>query len=216
MAPFVVVHVRWARTDELASRHIELLDDHEKDRLARLRQQGDRDRFVLGATVLRGLVAGLERTEPRLVALDRTCPRCAAQHGPVSTPGRPWHCSVSHSGPFAVAAVVDADAATTVGVDLETTCPADWSALLPDVLAPGEAAPADEAGFLRTWVRKEAVVKATREGLTRQLSSVDLAAPPGDLRVLDLDVTELGATGPIAAAVAVDGPARIELHRARI
>jgi 4'-phosphopantetheinyl transferase len=216
VAPSVVVHVRWARTDDLTSSHVELLDDHEKDRLARLRQQGDRDRFVLGAAVLRGLVAGLEQTEPRLVALDRTCPRCAAQHGPVATPGRPWQCSVSHSGPFAVAAVVAADAATTVGVDLETACPPDWSALLTDVLAPGEAAPEDEAGFLRTWVRKEAVVKATREGLTRQLSSVDLTTPPGDLRVLDLDVIELGAAGPIAAAVAVDGPARIELDRARI
>ena len=150
------------------------------------------------------------------MALDRTCPRCGAQHGPVTTPGRPWHCSVSHSGPFAVAAVVAADDATTVGIDLETTCPPDWEALLPDVLAPGEAAPADEAGFLRTWVRKEAVVKATREGLSRQLSSVDLAALPGQLRVLDLDVTELGATGPIAAAVAVDGAARVELHRASI
>ncbi len=59
-------------------------------------------------------------------------------------------------------------------------------------------------------------MKATREGLSRPLSSVDLAAPPGQLRVLDLDVTELGATGPIAAAVAVDGPARVELHRATI
>ncbi len=85
-----------------------------------------------------------------------------------------------------------------------------------DVLAPGESAPADEVGFLRTWVRKEAVVKATREGLSRPLSSVDLAAPPGQLRVLDLDLTELGATAPIAAAVAVDGPARVELLPARI
>ncbi len=211
-----MVHVRWARTEDLTDRHLDLLDDHENDRLARLQQQDDRDRFVLGAAVLRGLVAGLEGSDPLLVQLDRTCPRCGAQHGPVTTPGRPWHCSVSHSGPFAVAAVLAADAATTVGVDVETTCPPDWNTLLPDVLAPGEAAPADEAGFLRTWARKEAVVKATREGLSRPMSSVGLAAPPAELRVVDLDVTELGATGPIAAAVAVDGPAGVELRRARI
>ena len=209
MSSSVVVHVRWARTDGLRDSHVELLDDHERERLARLRQRGDRDRFVLGAAVLRGLVADLERTEPRLIALDRTCPRCGAQHGPVTAPGRPWHCSVSHSGPFAVAAVVAAGDATTVGVDLETTCPPDWHALLSDVLAPAESAPADEAAFLRTWTRKEAVVKATREGLSRPLSSVDLAAPPGQLRVLDLDLTELGATGPIAAAVAVDAQAEV-------
>jgi 4'-phosphopantetheinyl transferase len=214
--PSVVVHVRWAHTDDLVDRHTELLDDHERERLARLRQRGDRDRFVLGAAVLRGLVADLEQTEPRLVALDRTCPKCGAQHGPVSTPGRPWHCSVSHSGPFAVATVVAAHAASTVGVDLETTCPPDWQALLADVMAPGEPAPADEAAFLHTWTRKEAVVKATREGLSRPLSSVDLAAPPAQLRVVDLDVSELGATGPIAAALAFDCPARVELLRARL
>ena len=216
MGPSVVVHVRWAHTDDLTDRHTDLLDHHERERIARLQQQGDRERFVLGAAVLRGLVAELEETDPRLVSLDRTCPRCGAQHGPVSAPGRPWHCSVSHSGRFAIAAVTAADDATTVGVDLETTCPPDWKTLLSDVLAPGEAAPADEVGFLRTWVRKEAVVKATREGLSRPLSSVDLAAPPGQLRVLDLDLTELGATAPIAAAVAVDGPARVELLPARI
>jgi 4'-phosphopantetheinyl transferase len=124
---------------------------------------------------------------------------------------------VSHSGPFAVVAVLAASAGSTVGIDLETTCPPDWRTLLPDVLAPGEAAPEDEAGFLRTWVRKEAVVKATREGLSRRLSTVELAAPPGQLRVLDLDVAGLAtAPGAVAAAVAVDGPARVELRRARI
>ena len=211
-----MVHVRWARTDELRDRHRDLLDDHERERMGRLQQEADRDRFVLGAAVLRGLVADLQQTEPRLVALDRTCPKCGAQHGPVSTPGRAWHCSVSHSGPFAVAAVVAADAATTVGVDLETSCPPDWHSLLADVMAPGEPAPADEAAFLRTWTRKEAVVKATREGLSRPLSTVDLATPPGQLRVLDLDLTELGATGLIAAAVAVDGPAEVDLRPARL
>ena len=211
-----MVHVRWARIQELTGCHVDLLDEHERERLTRLRLVADRDRFVLGAVLVRSLVAGLEQTEPSLVQLDRACPRCGAQHGPVRTPGRPWHCSVSHSGPFAVVAVLAASAGSTVGIDLETTCPPDWRTLLPDLLAPGEAAPEDEIGFLRTWVRKEAVVKATREGLSRRLSSVDLAAPPGQLRVLDLDVAELAAPGATAAAVAVDGPAHVEVRRARI
>jgi len=213
-----LVHVRWAHVDDLADGHLDHLDDHERERLTRLQGQADRDRFVLGAAVLRGLVATLERTEPHLVILDRTCPRCGAQHGPVGTPGRPWRCSVSHSGSFALAAVVASDTATTVGVDIETRAPADWEKLLRTVLAPGEAAPVDAAGFVRTWARKEAVVKATRDGLSRPMSSVDLAAPPGRLRVVDLDVGALGATGPVAAAVAVDaeGPARVELEQARI
>ena len=107
----------------------------------------------------------------------------------------------------------------TVGVDLETTCPPDWHELLRDVLAPGEAAPADEDEFLTLWVRKEAVVKATREGLTRPLSSVDLGAPTDGLNVLDLDVSPLLATGSVTrarAAVAVDGHAGVQLQRATI
>jgi 4'-phosphopantetheinyl transferase len=207
------VHVRWARTEELTDGHVDLLDDHERDRLTRLRGPADRDRFVLGAAVLRGLVATLDQTEPGMVSLDRTCPRCGAQHGPVSTPERPWHCSVSHSGPFALAAVVATDVATTVGVDVETRAPADWEKLLRNVLAPGEAAPTDAARFVRTWARKEAVLKATREGLTRPMPSVDLTALPAGLRLVDLD---LGAPAPVAAALAVDGAARVELERAEL
>jgi len=215
----VEVHVRWAYTDDLTETHLDLLDGEERERLSRLRRGDDRDRFVLGAVLLRALVADLDGTEPHLVTLDRACPRCGAQHGPVSAPRRPWHCSVSHSGPFAVAAVVADASATTVGVDLETTCPPDWHELIRDVLAPGEVAPADEDEFLTLWVRKEALVKATREGLTRPLSSVDLCAPTDGLHVLDLDTGPLVATRSVArarAAVAVDGPARAELRRATI
>jgi len=60
-------------------------------------------------------------------------------------------------------------------------------------------------------------VKATREGLTRPLSSVDLRAPSDGLHVLDVDVGPLLATGSVTgAAVAVDGPACVELRRAPI
>jgi 4'-phosphopantetheinyl transferase len=106
-----------------------------------------------------------------------------------------------------------------VGVDLETTCPPEWRELLEDVLAPGETAPADEEEFLTLWVRKEAVVKATREGLTRPLSSVDLRTPNDGMQVYDLDVGPLLPTGSVAlarAAVAVDGHARVQLLRATI
>jgi phosphopantetheinyl transferase len=79
------------------------------------------------------------------------------------------------------------------------------------------------------WVRKEAVVKATREGLSRPLSSVHVsgsADPPrviddaSSLRLVDLDLRPLRAMGVgrhAAAAVAV-GAERLEIrwHRARI
>jgi 4'-phosphopantetheinyl transferase len=213
------VHVRWGMIGDLTDDHAAMLDRPERARFGRLHRAGDRGRFTLGAVLLRTLVADLDGTEPQLVTLDRTCARCGAQHGPVRASDRPWHCSVSHSGPFAVAAVVADAAAATVGIDLETTCPPDWHELLRDVLAPGEAAPADEDEFLTLWVRKEAVVKATREGLTRPMSSVDLRAPTDGLHVVDLDAGPLVATGSVTrarAAVAVDGDAPVELRRAAI
>lgn len=169
-----VVRVWWAEVRDLGAADHDLLDATERARLVRLKREEDRDRFVLGAALVRRLVADMEGVEAASVALDRACPRCGAQHGPVSVPGRRWRCSVAHAGSLAVAAV----ALTPVGVDLEVSCPPDWRSLVKEVVAPGEPEPVDQAGFLSTWVRKEAVVKATREGLLRSLTTVDLSAPP--------------------------------------
>jgi 4'-phosphopantetheinyl transferase len=227
------VFVWWAHTDDLTDAHLELLDHRERERWARYQRQADRDRFALGSAIVRSLVADLDGTVPSHVVLDRTCPTCGAQHGPVTTPGRTWRCSVSHSGSFAVAAAVASSGATHLGVDLETGCPPDWRALLPDVLAPEEVAPEHEQAFVTLWVRKEAVLKATREGLSRPMSSVSISvsgesprvvggAPP--LQLVDLDVRPLWDTPPaetsevvMAAALAV-GAERVQLQwrRARI
>jgi 4'-phosphopantetheinyl transferase len=208
--------VWFAGTDQLTDAHRDRLDEVERERWTRLRHRDDRDRFVLGSLLVRCLVAELDGTVAAEVALDRECPRCGEQHGPVTTPGRGWRCSVSHSGAFALVAAVAASDASMVGVDLETRCPPDWATLVTDMLAPSEPAPTDEAGFLRTWVRKEAVLKATGEGLSRRMSTVQLSGgatePPrliGDsppLRLVDLDVGALRAAGagePTAAALAV-------------
>jgi 4'-phosphopantetheinyl transferase len=233
--PATEVFVWWARTDELTESHLELLDDRERERWAKFRRREDRDRFALGSTVVRSLVAELDGTSARRVRLDRACPKCGAQHGPVTTPGRAWRCSVSHSGPFAVAAVVaeSASASAMIGVDLETRCPQSWPDLLPGVLAPGEAAPVSARGFLTLWVRKEATLKATQEGLSRPMSSIRISGPPDpprvidgapSLRLVDLDMhplledTDREASGAdTAAAVAVDGEdLQVYWRRARV
>ena len=204
------VVVWWAHTQDLTSTHRDWLDATERARLARLKQREDRDRFTLGSALVRSLVAALDDTDPAGVTLDRSCARCTEQHGPVTAPGRGWSCSVSHSGAFAVAAAAPAPA--RLGVDIETRCPADWSDLLPRVLAPGESAPGDEVDFLRLWVRKEAVLKATGHGLGTSMTSVSLSGEGRatvdhtPFRVVDLDLGALRAVGlehPAAAAVAV-------------
>ena len=205
----------WAGTDQLTQAHRELLDPVESARTTHLKRADDRDRFALGSALVRSLVASLDATEPAHVALDRTCPRCGAQHGPVRAPGRGWRLSVSHSGPFAVAAAVATSAAGALGIDLETRCPPEWAALVPGLLAPGEPAPLDEAAFLALWVRKEAVLKSTGEGLSRPMSTVDVSGGESDdVRILDLDVSPLSSAarkGPVAAALAVGAP-RVRLR----
>ncbi len=205
----------WAGTDQLTQAHRELLDPVERARWTRLQRADDRDRFTLGSAVVRSLVAELDGTEPTQVALDRACPRCGEQHGPVTAPGRRWHCSVSHSGGLALAAAVAASEASAVGIDVETRCPPDWADLVPDLLARDERAPDDGAAFLGLWVRKEAVLKATREGLSRSMATVDVTGSESDnLRIVDLDVGSLGSAGragTVAAAVAV-GAQRVRLH----
>lgn len=225
----VEVHVWWAHTDQLTDAHVALLDETERERWARHRRQDGRDRFALGSAIVRSLVAELDGVVAAGVALDRACPRCGAQHGPVTTPGRDWRCSVSHSGAFAVAAVVAASAASAVGVDLETRCPPEWVDLLPRVLAPEETAPEDEAGFLTLWVRKEAVLKASGDGLSRPMSAVQVSgptdaprltggAPPLVLVDLDLGPLRAAGAGETSAATLAVGAERVQVQweRARI
>jgi 4'-phosphopantetheinyl transferase len=84
----VEVHVWWAHTDDLTDAHEEMLDEHERVRWSRYQRRDDRDRFALGSAVVRSLVAELDGTAPGRVILDRACPRCGEQHGPVATSGR--------------------------------------------------------------------------------------------------------------------------------
>jgi hypothetical protein len=91
--------------------------------------------------------------------------------------------SVSHSGNVVVLIVTNGG---RVGIDVEQARrpgSAGWHDMARDVLTPGEmaelAAPElasskAEGEFLRLWCRKEAVVKATGEGLLADLSAIDV------------------------------------------
>ena len=200
------VWVRWAPISDLRD-HVALLDERERERWAAYSREEDRHRFALGSSLVRRLVGELEGVRPVEVVLDRTCTHCGAPHGPVTTPDLPWRCSVSHSGEYAVAAVAAAHDTTALGIDLETRRPDDWRRLLRRVLADGEAEPADADAFVETWARKEAVLKATGEGLNRSMTTVRL----GDGRALvdggpTLAVADLHGL-PATAALAVGADA---------
>ena len=183
---------------EAAPALVGLLDDHERDRLARFRRPADRARYLAAHALARLVLAPLVGRRAAALAFDRTC-RCGAQHGKPVLPDGPGF-SLSHAGDL-VGVAVRPDG--PVGLDVEQVRDvADLDALAGHVRSPAERARGglDPAAFFRTWTRKEALVKATGDGLatpddarspsprTGRPSSGGRApgAPPGPMWLHDL------------------------------
>jgi 4'-phosphopantetheinyl transferase len=179
--------VWWAApvAPEAAPALVGLLDAHERDRLARFRRPDDRARYLAAHALARLVLAGETGTGAAAAALafDRTC-RCGAAHGKPVLPGGPSF-SLSHAGDLVGVAVRPNG---PVGLDVEQFRDvADLAALADHVHSPAErarlgpGAEPDPAAFFRTWTRKEALVKATGEGLAAPMTDITLAA--GDAAV---------------------------------
>lgn len=146
-----------------------LLDDDERARLARLAEPLRRR-----TVVRRALLAAVAAAELGVAADEVHLSTVDGRRVVRASDGRSVHVSSTQRADEALVAV----AARPVGIDLEladTEVPEalDIAATL---LHPDEAAwigsgPAAVERFLRIWVRKEAVVKLTGEGLARDLRS---------------------------------------------
>ncbi len=229
--------VWWARRQDASDRLAGLLDGTERRRWAAYRRPQDRERFLTGCALAKAVLARYTGQRPADVRFDRTCGQCGEPHGkPVieggGVEGGIEH-SVAHSGDLVAVAVAGAP----VGVDVEQFDgrprplggDGDPEALARLTLSAAERAalaavpPAGRArAFLVAWTRKEAVTKATGDGLRAAFSDVVVAADggpprlvswpyprsPRDVSLLDLDVD----TGYVAA-LAVIG--RCDAARAR-
>lgn len=182
---------------------VEWLDADERARAASLRDATDRQRWLLSHVALRLLVGRVLDRHPADVAWRREpCRRCGGPHGrPVVVDGGGLHLSLSRAGSTALVALRHGQ---PVGVDVERRAPAPDDALL-------------------RWVRTEAVLKSTGEGLTRDPAAVPLrdrapgrwTSPVGGkgdggdppVEGIDLDL------GDAALAAAAAGPA---LHRSAL
>lgn len=153
----------------------DVLSASERARADRFARTRDRNRFVLGAALLREVCARRTGETAATIAVDRTCRTCGAPHGrPVLAAGGP-HVSVAHSGDVIAVACCDAG---PVGVDVERVRPCGHEPLVAQVCAPHERASVSTgADFFRYWTRKESVVKATGDGLRVPLTSVAVTAP---------------------------------------
>ena len=179
----------WARTGDASGDQVALLDEAERARLAAYRRADDRDRFLVGCALAKTVIAACTGIRPEQISFDRTCRRCGRPHGKPAVAGGGPEFSVAHSGALIAVAV----ACDPVGVDVEQLDgrarplggDGDPDALARLVLAEPERAalaaadPSARArAFLVAWARKEAVTKATGDGLRAPFSQIVVAAVP--------------------------------------
>lgn len=187
-----------------------------------------RRRFLASRQAARRFVAAWAGTEPAHVDADYHCPQCggtaslnrsSGSHGipRYRVRGRmfPARFSFSRSGDWLLAAAlangplgVDlADISGFGGPGLDAVIATAAERAVLDAGAPGERT----LGQARLWARKEAILKATGDGLRMApdlvetgAGVVELPGPGGErLQVFDVDADILGAPSGLIAAVAV-------------
>lgn len=158
---------------------LELLDAGERDRARRFVREEDRRRFTLAHAALRrilGLCIDVPPADVRFETGDRGKPRLSSELEPLEF-------NMAHSHELALVAVARH---APVGVDLE------WLGEIPAAIELADshfskrerrilgAVPKRQRSelFLRYWTRKEAVIKASGEGLSRTLNDFDVDTAP--------------------------------------
>lgn len=213
--PRIACQVWFADIHSVRPGHLELLDEVERGRRERYRQDADKDRFTIGAALVRLLVAAQTQTEPARVRVDRSCHRCPQPHGKPRIIDADLHVSVSHSGDRVA---VGLSGAAPVGVDVEAISGRDVTGLARTVIGPTEpiGSPRD---FYTYWCRKEAIVKATGDGLQVPLIDVVVSAADTPARLVSYQgaglpcaVADLRAGAGYAAAVAVLADGELDVH----
>lgn len=221
-------HVWWARATAVPPDWRDVLGSAERTRVDHLAFEADRCRYVVAHVLARrvlGRYVGTAAADLRFVA---ACPRCGGPHGkPALLDARAadLEFSISHSGDWAVVAVARR---IPVGVDVERIEPsavelAGAAEVLTDAerrvvarLPPGER----PAAAVRYWVRKEAALKASGDGLAVPPRALTVSSPrapavvlsssapwtSGPVRMLDLAERE-----GYAASVAFLGDAAPEV-----
>lgn len=203
------VELAWAvASPEAVERGWPLLDDGERRRAEGILHEPSRLLHVAARVLVRerlGERLGVDPSRLRFQAGRHGKPRLAP---PWDSSG--WEFNLSHTGDRVVLALARGRA---VGVDverLEPIPPDEMARLAESFFSPAErsalqsvdAARAGDA-FLRTWTRKEAVLKAAGEGLSPDLAAWDTASGP--LVRGRWAVREIGAPEGHVASVAAEG-----------
>ena len=222
--------VWWARRQDASDRYLGLLDETERRRWEGYRRDADRERFLTGCVLAKAALAGYAGLRPADVRFDRTCAQCGEPHGKpafagVNAEGCALEHSVAHSGDLVAVAV----AGNPLGVDVEQLDgrphplggdgdPESLGRLVLSAAEQAALAAVPSCGrpraFLVAWTRKEAVTKATGDGLRAAFSEVVVAADAGPPRLVawpypgdprEVTLLDLDAAPGYVAALAVLG-----------
>lgn len=191
-----------------------VLSAEERQRAGRFYFAADREIFVVARGALRTLVGRYLSIPPAGIAFDYT-----AKGKPFLPSIDSLQFNISHTRGMAVLAFVQT---IPIGVDVELVRPMDN---LRDIAAryftPAETAGilersgADcEHAFFACWTRKEALIKATGDGLSMPLNSFTVSVRPDEparlIRIEHRDwaLHDLDLATPHIGAVAYPGPAR--------
>jgi 4'-phosphopantetheinyl transferase len=190
------------------------LDRGERSRAGAFLFPADRHRYQVAHVMLRHVLATYTATAPGQLELDRRpCPRCGAAGKPVLRPGPGARAvpsfSLAHSGDMVVIAV----AGHPVGVDVERDADRCVCSLAGD-LHPADTArvtglgsePERHRAIITCWVRAEAVLKCTGQGIGHGLGGFPVG--PGQSAALSVNecmVRQLAAPPGYRAAVALAG-----------
>ena len=177
------VRVRWIEVDAEGDLRIpgwrELLDDKERARASRFRRVLDHNVFIAAHALLRSMLSeatGRPARGWRYAVGRHGKPRLADDCRDSGL-----HFNLTHTRGIAVCAIASND----VGVDIEVSdrrvdlAVADRFFAPPEILAIRTAPPERRAElFFRYWTLKEAFIKATGEGLSRNLASFSFTLDP--------------------------------------
>ncbi|WP_331743235.1 4'-phosphopantetheinyl transferase superfamily protein (plasmid) [Streptomyces sp. NBC_01136] len=190
-----------------------LLDSTELVRTSSFAHELDLARFVTGRMLAKTALALAVGTGPEAIRLHTRCPGCGGPHGKPRPVGiaEGWELSISHSGDIVSVAIA---LGIPLGLDVERFEPWRGPGLPPEyelVLTPAERAAVERLpegrrvrACLTYWVRKEAVLKATGEGLNTPMTDFTLSGPEEPPALLSWHGPDAARPVPAIADVALD------------
>jgi 4'-phosphopantetheinyl transferase len=206
------VHLWWLDLDRGPVSEL-LLTPAERERFARIRRPGARERRIRARARMRELLGACLGVPPAEV------PIAVAPGGRPFLTGGEVSFNLAHSGSLGVLALTRR---ATVGIDVELR---RGRAPLPRALCEAEAARVaaaedGEGQFLRHWTAKEAHLKALGTGIRHRLGDLEVRVAGEGCRVLRGPGAEHGwalvvlerPDGAIAALTASGGPFRLVEH----